>query len=54
MGLGLFVVKSIVESHRGRIWVENNPRGGAIFHFTLPIAQSPTTAGSETLGPKLG
>ncbi len=38
-GLGLFISKSIVEAHRGRIWAENNKDGkGATFTFTLPLA----------------
>jgi signal transduction histidine kinase len=38
IGLGLFISKSIVEAHRGRIWAENNTDGkGATFTFTLPI-----------------
>jgi two-component system, OmpR family, sensor histidine kinase VicK len=37
-GLGLFISKSIIESHGGKIWAENNTDGkGATFSFTLPI-----------------
>lgn len=37
-GLGLYVAKSIVEAHGGRIWAENNVYGkGATFSFSLPL-----------------
>jgi PAS domain S-box-containing protein len=36
MGLGLSISGAIIEVHGGRIWAENNPGGGAAFHFTLP------------------
>jgi signal transduction histidine kinase len=37
-GLGLFISKSIIEDHGGKIWAENNGDGrGAIFSFILPI-----------------
>jgi signal transduction histidine kinase len=37
-GLGLFISKSIIEAHGGKIWAENNSDGrGATFYFTLPL-----------------
>jgi len=38
-GLGLFISKSIIEAHNGRIWAENNDDGkGATFSFSLPVS----------------
>jgi two-component system sensor kinase FixL len=37
LGMGLSICRSIINSHHGRLWVENNPDGGATFFFSLPI-----------------
>jgi PAS domain S-box-containing protein len=36
MGMGLSISRTIIEAHRGHIWAENNPSGGATFRVALP------------------
>lgn len=43
MGVGLSISRTIIEAHGGRIWVDQNPGGGAMFCFSL------RTAGAEEL-----
>jgi signal transduction histidine kinase len=40
MGLGLTVCRAIIDAHHGRLWAENNPEGGASFHFMLPALEA--------------
>ena len=40
-GLGLSIAKHIIEAHKGRVWVEDSPLGGASFCFTLLAASPP-------------
>ena len=53
-GLGLFISKSIVEAHGGRIWAENNSdtlsnreKRGATFRFTLPLGPNKMHSNNE-------
>jgi signal transduction histidine kinase len=43
MGLGLSVCRTIVNAHRGRLWVERMPGRGATFHLMLPVGPHRTT-----------
>jgi len=39
-GLGLAIVKTIVDNHRGRIWVDSKPGEGSVFTVVLPVADA--------------
>ena len=45
MGMGLFVSRSIIESHRGRLWATPNDGAGATFLLSLPGAQENARSG---------
>ncbi len=61
MGIGLFVSRSIIESHRGRLWAERHDGPGATFSFSIPCADeslrgsyAPSEPGLQTaaVGPR--
>lgn len=39
VGLGLPMVRTIVQAHGGRVWAENRPGGGSVFLFRLPALE---------------
>jgi len=46
-GLGLAISNAIVVAHAGRMWVSDNPQGGAAFTFELPCGAEPTQGPRE-------
>ncbi|MDB4989363.1 MAG: hypothetical protein JWN04_4541 [Myxococcaceae bacterium] len=45
LGLGLYIAKSIIDAHGGRIWVDRPASGGTAVHFTLPDAPDSSLLG---------
>jgi signal transduction histidine kinase len=41
LGMGLAIARTIVNAHAGQLGAANNVRGGATFHFTLPVDEQP-------------
>jgi two-component system sensor kinase FixL len=37
MGIGLAISRSIAEAHAGRLWLDPEAGGGALFHLALPV-----------------
>jgi two-component system sensor histidine kinase GlrK len=37
VGLGLAISQTVIEAHRGAIWIEDNPAGGSVFHLLLRL-----------------
>ena len=49
-GLGLFIVKNIVESHDGSVRVQSEPGKGTIFTITIPLLPEPLSTVNSTVG----
>lgn len=47
VGLGLSICQAITEAHGGRIWAGKQPVPGAVFVFSLPVAQPPSMPALE-------
>lgn len=50
-GLGLSICREIIDYHKGRIWAENRPEGGAVFRFEIPIGSGKSNSSEQNPQP---
>jgi signal transduction histidine kinase len=50
MGLGLAIVRRLVQGMGGKVWVESDPGAGCKFSFLIPFNMSPNPTGKQTAG----
>ena len=48
MGMGLFICRSIIEAHGGRLWASAGAPHGSVFHIALPGADDPGLSSVES------
>lgn len=47
VGLGLYIVRQLVERHGGAVWVDSEPGRGSEFYVSIPVQQQLDTAGAD-------